>query len=318
MIIVFGAIYMDYHYDVDNIPNSGDTSQCTHMFVEPGGKAVRQAYAASKAGGRTAIVGRVGEDVYAKNILESIRKDGVMTSGVGRVSDQPTGSRSFMHVAGCKNAVVEMKGANQEILAEQVPDEILLEKNLILLQMDVCDKENREVLGRAQERGTKTMLNLAPVIKVPADMLMMIDILVVNKPEALQMAQHLGLDVEDNALKLAAALSQLGVLTCVVTLSEGGAVAVEDDGTGWQCDALPLMSEENDLELVDVTGAGDAFCGTLAALIEKGLKFPDALKRSCVAASLACMKRGGITSYAYSDEIDEHLDMIPDAQQMDI
>ena len=316
MIIVFGALYMDYHYDVEAMPEAGKQAIATSMMTEPGGRAVCQAYAAVRCGGRAAIVGMVGEDVYGKRILDSIRGDGVITSGVGHFSDLPTGQRVYFHKSGSKDAVVKVKGANVETAADQIPDEILLPKNLVLMQMDLSPEQNWEVLRHAKAGGAVTMLNLAPVIKIPHESLKLLDYLVVNKVEAKQMADTMGINVEDDALKLAKALSQLGDLTCVVTLSSAGAVACEKGGKCFKVGALKLVDDEGHSTEVDVTGAGDAFCGTLATSIQQNMALPVALKRACVAASLVCTKRGGISSYPYQDEVEKAMDKVDDAVEV--
>lgn len=313
MIIVFGALYMDYHYDVEAMPQSGEQVMASSVMTEPGGRAVCQAYAAAKVGGRAAVVGMVGEDFYGKRILETIRHDGVITSGVGHFSDLPTGHRAYFHCEGEKSSVVKILGANAETAADQIPDEILLPKNLVLMQMDLNPEQNWEVLKHAKAGGAITMLNLAPVIKIPQNALEMLDYLVVNKLEAKQMADMMGASVEDDALKLAGALSKLGNLTCIVTLSAQGAVAVTSEGDAWRVGTLPLVDDEGNSTEVDVTGAGDAFCGTLASFIQKGLSLPDAMKRACVTASLVCTKRGGISSYPFQDVVEESLEKVEDA-----
>jgi len=308
MIVVFGSINMDMNLGVKSFPQAGETVISPFYDMSPGGKGANQALAAARIGAKTAIVGKTGDDGMGTRILNSLRRNEVMTSGTSQSEALPTGMAMVMRDSSGDNRVIVASGANSEINAEQVPNEILREGNYVLLQMEVPAEQNINVMERAKEHGAKVILNLAPAIKITKHALELVDYLIVNELEAAQFAEVLGLNAKDDALQIARALSKDGDLTCIVTLGKHGAVAVTQKGDAWK---VPPLKIENPL---DTTGAGDCFCGTLAAFLHNGMSLAPALKRASIAAGLACRKKGTQSSYPYSADIEEYLDQIDDPE----
>lgn len=309
MIIVFGSINMDMYVSVPNVPEPGETVLCPGFEMSPGGKGANQALAAARSGAKVALVGRVGDDNMGIRILTGLRREGVMTSGVIE-SEQPTGCAFIMRQPDGENRIIVASGANSDVAAEQVPDEILTDRNVLLLQMEVPAQENWALLARAKARGCLSILNLAPAIRIPQDAMNNLDILIVNLIEARQIANKLGLSVENDGMKLAQALSMQGKLTCIVTLGALGSVAWTKDGQSFRVPALKLEDGA-----IDVTGAGDAFCGTLASALHAGLSLEEGMRRASVAGSLACMQKGAQASLPYLGDIEDHLKELGDIKR---
>ncbi len=299
MIVVFGSINMDMSVSVSRMPAAGETMVCPGFEMSHGGKGANQALAALRAGAKTALVGRVGDDGMGLRILTGLRREGVITSGVAQ-SDQPTGCAFIMRGDHGENRIVVAAGANAAATSDQIPDDILKPGAVLLLQMETTHAENWDLLRRARACGAMTILNLAPAAPVPGDVLPCIDILVMNEIEASQLAGHLNLQTDD-LVKICEAVSKRGNLTCVITLGAKGAFA-------WTREGKPILAPALKLdEVVDTTGAGDAFCGTLAGSLHERHTFPEALKRACVAGSLACLKKGAQSSFPYLGDIEEKL-----------
>ncbi len=299
MIIVFGSINMDMFIDSDRMPEVGETVVCPSYETSPGGKGANQALAALRAGAKVALIGRSGDDGMGTRIVTNLRREGVMTSGVAQ-SPQPTGCAIIFRGSDGQNRIVVASGANAEVTADQVPDEILKPGNVVLMQMETPPEENWILLDRAKKLGAMTILNAAPVRPIPKEIFPLIDVLVVNEIEAAQLSAQIGIKDTD-FLKQAAALSAAGPLTCIVTLGAKGAVAWTKDNKPFHVPALKVD------EVVDTTGAGDAWCGTLATALYQGMALEDAMKRASVAASLSCMKKGAQESFPYLGDIEDNL-----------
>ena len=306
MIIVFGSINMDMVFAADKLPEAGETVLCSDYEITSGGKGANQALAASRFGDKVALVGCAGDDGPALRMLRSLRREGVMTTGVAESTDHLTGCAIVTTDKEGNNQIVVASGANQQARADQIPDEILLPGNVILMQMELPAEENWALIERAHEKGVKTILNLAPAISIPASALEKLDYLIVNELEAKQMADMLNLDVERDAEKLASALSQQGKLDCIITLGPKGAVACAVSGKTYNIPAMKLDADE----IVDTTGAGDAYCGTFAGAIHSGLGFLEAMQHASVAGSLACRKQGAQPSFVYLGDIQDNLSKI--------
>lgn len=303
MIIVFGSINMDMSLKVSHLPVPGETVITNEYVLYPGGKGANQALAAVRAGkGKVALIGRVGEDNYGKVATEGVKRDGVMTSGVAK-STLPTGCAVATRDEQGNKQILVMSGANVDADHTQVPDEILIPGNVLLMQMELPVDQTVALLERAKARGVKTILNLAPAIMVPKKMIGLLDYVIVNSIEARQIAEKLHLNVENNAIKIAHALAIQGQLTCVVTLGKKGSVAVTKDGKAW---GVPIL-QVNQSEIVDNIGAGDAFCGTFTAAIHDGLDVVEAMRRASVAGTLTCMKEGAQAALPHLDDIEAQL-----------
>lgn len=309
MIVVFGSINMDMSVRLEKLPGPGETVLSTDYDLYPGGKGANQALSAARAGARVALVGKSGNDDYGRKITDILKSNGVMTSGVARSEAHPTGCAIVARdPTGAKQSIV-MSGANMEASHEQVPDEILIKQNLLLMQMELPVPETVHLLERAKAHGARTILNLAPAVMIPRKALGLIDYLIVNSIEVRQIAEKLHVGVAHNALKMAQALAIEGQMTVVVTLGRQGCIAVTKEQKAWGVGILEVA----EAEIVDSTGAGDAFCGTFAASLHAGHELPEALRRASVAGTLACMKQGAQSSLPYLDDIEARLPELPPA-----
>jgi len=302
MLIVFGSINMDMVVAPDHLPQAGETVLCADYDLFPGGKGANQALAAARIGARVALVGCAGGDGYSRHILDTVRRQGVITSGVAQ-SDRPTGCAMIMQEKGGRNRIIVASGANNDTTADQVPDEILRPDSMILAQTEVPEEQVFELVRRAHELGVRVILNLAPAVAIPDDILPMVWILVVNDIELDQVALSLGV-TGTTPQDLTRGIATKGKTICIATLAEHGSCVVQPDGSGFIVNALPIE------EVVDTTGAGDAFCGTLAACLYSGMGLHDAVRWASVAGSLACTKDGTIDAFAYQSDIEEKLDQV--------
>ncbi len=315
MIIIFGSLNMDIAIRVEKFPEPGETVLSKEYVHSPGGKGGNQALAAARtSNAKVALIGRVGNDNYGRTLRDELKSNGVMVSGVAYSDNTETGLAIVTRDHTGENNVIVMSGANMEVIHEQIPDEILLKGNVLLMQMELPVDQTITLLERAHARGVKTILNLAPAIMLPKKALGHLDYLIVNSIEARQMAQKLNLKAENNALKLAHALAIEGQLTCIITIGKGGSVAVTKDGQAW---GVPIMPLDQSL-VVDITGAGDAYCGTLAAALHDGVSLPEAMRRASVAGSLTCLKAGTQMAMPFSADIDEAMLKMPPAESLKI
>lgn len=306
MIVVFGSINVDLVFRVDALPRAGETALTESCTIHPGGKGANTAVAAARAGGETAMVGRVGRDRFAEHALSAMRASGVGLSCVGE-SQRPTGCASIWIDRLGENAIVVGSGANRDVAASQVPDSLLGGGTLVALQMEVPPAENWSLVHRAKHAGARVLLNLAPAQPVPMHTLNEVDVLVVNEAEALAISGFLQLPAEhppDTARVLAGRYG----MTCIVTLGRNGAVACSP-GAGWRVPALPV-------DAVDTTGAGDAFCGGLAAALDQDMDIETALRYASVGAGIACTFEGAQAGLPGREAVAARMGDLPDLQQI--
>ena len=295
MITVFGSINLDLVAAVARLPGPGETIATTHYDTYAGGKGANQALAAARAGAAVVMVGSVGTDDFADLALAPLAEAGIDLSGVVRRAGH-TGIAMIAVDAGGENQIVAATGVNLASLASQLNQPGAWGTTL-LLQMETEPAENWAAIRAAHDRGARTILNVAPVAPVPAEILAVLDMLIVNESEAAGVAAKLG-GGGDHTMA-ARRIVEAGTGTVIVTLGEAGAVA-HTATDAWRV-GVPSI------EVVDAVGAGDSFVGALAAALDGGAELPVAFHRAAVAGSLACRKRGAQSSIPDAAEIDDWL-----------
>jgi ribokinase len=262
VIVVFGSLDIDMIMPVGHFPKPGETVLCTTDYLSrPGGKGSNQAVAAVRAGAKVVVVGKVGDDSFGRRSMNNLKHQGIWVSGIG-ISERPTGSSTIAVDEQGANFSIVAPGANLDAASDQVPDEVLIPKNIVLTQLEVTPAETFKVLERARSRGATTVLNASPAENIQADELKNIDYLIVNEVEAQQLAHTLGVQSTDPK-QIAQTIAQKGNLTCIITLESKGSVAAQDDSV-YVVATLPV-------EAVDTTGAGEGVFGLFLGGFEKRL-----------------------------------------------
>ena len=272
MILVFGSINVDVVVPVAVLPRAGETVLGGDYALLPGGKGANQALAARRAGAEVAMVGAVGRDGFAAVALDLLRRDGVDLGLVHEV-DRPTGCAAIMVGGDGENLIAVASGANQAVVAAQVPDSALGPQTTLVCQMEVPVDETVALIRRARNRGARIVLNLAPALPLDPGVFGDIDWLVANRGEAASLG--------GDQVRLARRLRR----GQIVTLGNDGAAAYLADGGRLDIPALAV-------DPVDTTGAGDSFVGVFAAGLDARLELGDALRRASAAAGLACLGHG--------------------------
>ncbi len=292
MIVVFGSINVDLTARVERFPQPGETIAGSSFATVPGGKGANQALAARRAGAVVAMVGAVGTDPLAGKALSGMIGAGVDIGSVRRV-ESPTGI-AMIHVdARGQNSIVVVGGANDALVATDVADAALVPTTTLVLQLEVPLSAVYDIATRARSRGAHVVLNAAPAKALPAALLEAIDVLIVNEHEAEALAGACG--VPPLPESFAVAMQQRFRCATIVTLGPRGAVA-----------ALPrtlLHAPAPEVDVVDTTGAGDAFVGALAAALDRGALWPRALAEGLAAGSLACTRAGAQAALPRAAEI---------------
>ena len=291
MILVFGSINVDLVAPVPHLPQPGETVLGGDYALLPGGKGANQALAARRAGSEVVLAGAIGRDAFASIALSLLRRDGVDTRLV-RELDRPTGCAAIMVSAAGENAIAVSPGVNSETRSDWVPDELLDPRTIVVAQMEVPFGETASLIRRARMRGARCLLNLAPALSLDPGLLSEIDLLVTNKREAMT----LGPDPVELARRLRRGL--------VVTRGAAGAIVLLADGSALEVPALSV-------DPVDTTGAGDTFVGVLAAALNLGSSFEQALSRASAAAGLACLAYGAQTAMPDAEAIDVAMVRLP-------
>jgi ribokinase len=300
-VFVVGSINQDFVLKVDRRPQSGETVTDAELALYPGGKGANQAIAAARLGSEVAMLGRVGEDPFGGELVENLRDNGVDTSQIETVSDAPTGSAFITVTPDGENAIVVSPGANRRFGPDEVgaASEDLERTQVLVAQLEV-EVEAIEMVARiVAGSGGRFLLNLAPPREVPSELLHLSDPLVVNEHEAAFLLEEDARDPEKSAGKLL----DLGPPSAVVTLGAAGAVLAIGDS--YRHFPAP------EVEVVDTTGAGDAFVGALAAKLADGTLLEEAVPYAVLAGAVAVMREGAQGSLPAPEDVEKLSDRGP-------
>ncbi|WP_376089698.1 PfkB family carbohydrate kinase [Roseomonas sp. CCTCC AB2023176] len=287
-VTVFGSINADLVFPVPSLPAPGHTVLGGAWSALPGGKGANQAVAAARDGAAVRMFGAVGQDALAEAALSALRGSGADLSGVVR-TDVPTGAAAICVDAEGRNQIAVSPGANARARADAVPVDAL--DGVVLLQMEVPPAENATLVARVRAHGGRAILNMAPAGPLAAEALRGLHLLVVNEHEAAWIGAHLGCDGAPAALR-----AVLGV-AIAVTRGEAGAEAADGDGLH----AVPAFRAG---PVQDTTGAGDCWCGVLAAGLSRGMPLVGAMRRAAAAAALSVTRRGAAAAMPDATETD--------------
>jgi ribokinase len=285
-VIVVGSINRDLTVFAPHHPAPGETVLGTGHFNGAGGKGANQAVAAARLGASCAMIGRVGDDDQGRFLVTTLIDAGVDTTAVETDSDAPTGLAVITLDARGENAIVVSPGANQLLRPEQVRRHAdrLTGAKVCLAQLEVPVES---VIEAARSCSGLFVLNLAPALPVPDELLQQTDVLVVNRSE---LASLTGSEDPTSVTRIE------GPGAVVVTLGGEGALFSEGDRVG----RFPAP----DVDVVDTTGAGDAFCGALAAAFAREHDLPEAVRWAVAAGALATTRPGAQTSMPTFDDVE--------------
>ena len=299
MITVFGSINMDLIATAERLPEPGETVPGTGFTTAAGGKGANQALAARRAGSQVRMTGAVGKDEFAAPSLSLLDQAGVDLSAVNRV-DGPTGTALILVGGTGENMIAVVPGANGTVDENQVHEAVdaMSAGDVLMLQLEVPPESVEAALRAARRKGVTSILNTAPLTAEAARLAALADIVVTNETEFELLTGKADLQPAEREEALKRMCAETGQ-TFIVTLGAEGVVAVRD--------GVLHRAQGLDIRPVDTVGAGDTFCGYLAAGMDGGLPFADALRRAAVAGSLACLKPGAQPSIPTASEVAERL-----------
>lgn len=296
MITVFGSINMDLVAISDRLPKPGETVTGKSFSTAAGGKGANQALAARRAGATVKMAGAIGDDAFAAPALTLLRDARADLSLIKTVA-VPTGTAVILIGEGGENMISVIPAANGEVSPEDADRAVseMASGDILMLQFEVPADAIEAALKAAKAKRVTTIINTAPLTSQAQRLSRMADIVIANETEfELLIGKH-DLSADQREKELVVLHEETGQ-TLIVTLGAEGVMAIRN---GKLVKAKGLK-----IDPVDTVGAGDTFCGYLAASLDAGLDFEVALRRAAVAGSLACTRPGAQPSIPVASEVD--------------
>ena len=293
MITVLGSTNLDLIGTVSRIPRPGETVPGDEFAMAAGGKGANQALAARRAGAAVRMFCAAGTDSFATEALRLLRADSVDLAPLKTVPGATGIAMIFVDRHG-ENVIAILPGANAAMGEAEAEAALhgLGAGDVLVLQQEIPQAATARALELAAAQGVTSILNTAPFLDTTPELARRASIVIANETEFALLTGGRAGSLEELMAEWARAHRQ----TLIVTLGPDGARAA----TPSHSFAVPAYP----VDPVDTVGAGDTFCGYLAAGLDAGLELEPAMRRAAVAASLACLKPGAQPAIPYAAEVD--------------
>ena len=266
-VLVLGSLNVDLVTSVERHPRPGETVLGDGLSRLAGGKGANQAVAARAAGVEVTMVGCVGADAGGAAYRKRLAERGIDSEHVRTASGEPTGIALIAVSDDAENAIIVVPGANAALDDREVEAvESLTVGDVLLLQLEVPLPVVCRAARRATARGVRVVINIAPYAALPADVIALADPVIANEHEAV-------------------ALAESGAVPGSLLVTYGA------NGTSWNGRTWSARSVPHH-QVLDTTGAGDAFCGALAAALALGHDESHAMD-AALAAGASAVRRVG-------------------------
>ncbi len=290
MISVVGSVNADFVINVQRRPKLGETVFGDSFHIYPGGKGANQAVAIAKLGGAVQFFGCVGDDVYAKLMVDNLNKHAVLTDSIKTVKSSPTGIAVITLEDG-DNGIIVIKGANEQVDADYIDSVAskLLESDFVLLQNEIPIHTVEYVIELCHKKGVKVILNPAPAHQLKEGLIDKITHVTPNEHEAMLIVR--GYETLEELMKAYPK-------KMIVTMGAKGASYCE----GSNIVNVPAL---DNVKVVDTTGAGDTFSGAFVKGLSDSKNIKEAIEFAQCASGMSVEKRGAQEGMPTLEELKE-------------
>ncbi|MBQ7959598.1 MAG: ribokinase [Clostridia bacterium] len=298
-IVVVGSINTDLVINTNRVPKIGETISGNGFAVNCGGKGVNQAVAAAKLGGNITFIGAAGNDENGNISIKNLENNGIDTKCIARTNTN-TGV-AVITVCNGDNCIILDSGANNLVSKELIDrnKDVILSADAVVMQLEIPIETVTYVAKIAHSAGVKVILNPAPIVELPSELLQNTDVFILNETEA-EFVTKVSPDTYENRQKCMSILKEYGIGTIVLTLGADGAVYTDENDIKHQ--------KAFKAEVVDTTAAGDTFIGAFCMKMNEGIE--TAMKYATAASSITVSRKGASKSIPSGAEVDELLKSI--------
>jgi ribokinase len=288
-LLVLGNAGIDLVCPVPHLPRAGETLVAEGQTRAPGGKGLNQAVVAARVGAAVHFIAPVGRDTAAAELGDILSREPFAALSL-LPGGAPTDLSVLMVARDAENCILTLGAAADALSVEEAGSAVLLldAGDVLLLQGNLSFAATGAAMRAAQARGAQVMLNTAPLQWDATPLLPLCTLVVANAGEAEALTGR-------REAAAAEALHHAGAACAVVTLGAGGCVSAGAEGT--RCHPAQTVNA------VDTTGAGDTFCGVLAALLLAGQELAAAIGMAQRAAALTVSRPGAFAALPSAAEL---------------
>merc|ERR1712168_351411 len=310
-VTVVGSCMIDLVSRAPRMPKPGETLRGSRFFKGYGGKGANQAVCASRLGSKTAMIARVGSDVFGEEYIRNFEDNNVDTRYVITTQGESTGVAPIIVDEDGQNSIIIIAGANDKLSTRDVyaavPAVVSVSKVLVC-QLEISAETSLYALKMGGDNGAITIFNPAPAVeKLNTELYQYSDFIIPNETEA-EILTGCRVSTIDEARTAVNALRAKGCNNVIITLGERGVIFLgKRSKTSFH---IPIPSVSQDL-VVDTTGASDAFVGSFAhymsALTLEQREDHDAIReiiqKACAVATFSVQRSGTQASYPHPSDL---------------
>lgn len=301
LIVSFGEMLIDFVPTVSGV----SLAEAPGFLKAPGGAPANVAIAVTRLGGKSAFVGKLGDDEFGHMLAGILKENGVIGDGINFdqgartalafVTLRADGEREFMFY---RNPSADMLLKPEELNLELIRSAKVFHYGSISLIVEPCRSAHMKAMQVAKDAGAllsydpNLRLPLWPSPEVAREQIMSIwekaDLIKVSDVELEFLT---GSDKIDDASAMSLWHANLKLL--LVTLGEKGCKYYTKNFCG--------TVEAFHVNTVDTTGAGDSFVGALLcklvddhSLIEDEHRLREALRFANACGAITTTKKGAI------------------------
>jgi sugar/nucleoside kinase (ribokinase family) len=275
---------------LERLPIGGDLVVTEDFLVQPGGCAANTAISLAKLGVPVSVAGKIGKDIFGDAIERDLQASGVRTDALRRSSSYGTSKTVILPVIGEDRRYIHTIGANADFTVDDIAFPLAMQAQVFALggyfvlprlePLRIAD-----LLASMRENGVRTVLDIVvpssthhPTLDNLRPILPFIDVFIPNAEEAAMLTG------ENDPGKQAELFLRAGCTIAIITRGKDGALLMSAHET-LEAPAFPV-------EVVDVSGAGDAFvAGFIVGLLEQW-SLADSLRFASLIGASACIQLG--------------------------
>ena len=288
-IAVIGSFAVGMTMRTPELPVFGQTLLGSDFDMGPGGKGSNQAVATARLGASSSLAAIIGDDKLGEVGTELYAREGVGTDHLMLTAERATGVGFIILNTEGDNFIILDMGANElmDPAFVDMAEDLIAASDIVMSVLEIPVPAAQRAMALGRKHGVTTIFNPAPAQAVPTDMFASVDYLTPNESE-LRILLGLAADDPRPTPELAHELRGRGASNLIVTMGDRGTLVLTD--------TIDEIVPGCRIDVVDTTGAGDAFNAGLAVALGEGRRVLDAVRFGCACGALACTKLGVIPS----------------------
>lgn len=295
-VVVIGSINMDLVTQCKRAPLGGETLFGDRFFQVPGGKGANQAVAIGKLGSSVTMLGKVGEDSFGEELINSLKMANVETRFIEKTKTSSGIAKIVVEENG-QNRILVVAGANNEVDRDYVDRniDVIKECDIVVAQLEIPLETVEYVFKKAKEFGKMTILNPAPATKLSDEIIKNSDLIIPNESE-LGLLANMDTTTDEGIEKASKKLLDMGVSDLIVTLGSKGSLHINN--------SLKEYHKAYKVKAIDTTAAGDSFIGGFISKLENNGIY-EAIEYATKVSAIVVTRMGAQTSIPTIEEVEE-------------